>query len=91
MGDYGLLQKGPFMYDDLIKVPLLIWGKGVSKGVSDTVVENIDIVPTILELIGSNIPYGIQGESLHTLIKNISSVRKNLQQLSHMMLEIEGL
>lgn len=76
MGDYGLLQKGPFMYDNLIKVPLLIWGKGVSKGISDAVVENIDIVPTILELIGSNIPYGIQGESLNTLIKNISSARK---------------
>ena len=34
MGDYGLLQKGPFMYDNLIKVPLLFWGKGVEKSVT---------------------------------------------------------
>ena len=76
MGDYGLLQKGPFMYDNLIKVPLLFWGKGVEKSVtSDEIVENIDIVPTILELIGKEVPYGIQGESLKNILQKIDKER----------------
>lgn len=71
MGDYGLLKKGPFMYDDLIKVPLFFWGKGISQGVvSNAIVENIDIVPTILNLIQCDIPYGIQGETLINILQN---------------------
>lgn len=82
MGDYGLLQKGPFMYDSLIKVPLLFWGKGINRSVSSQeIVENIDIVPTILDLINVKIPHGIQGESLINILQNKKSKRKNQSAL----------
>lgn len=70
LGDYGLLKKGPFMYDNLIKVPLMISGKGIESGKSDEIVENIDILPTVLEMIGKKVPYGIQGVSLKNILEN---------------------
>lgn len=70
LGDYGLLKKGPFMYENLVKVPLLFWGKGINKNiVTDEIAENIDILPSLLELIGEEIPYGIQGVSLKNILQ----------------------
>ncbi|MDA0079493.1 sulfatase family protein [Brachyspira hyodysenteriae] len=68
LGDYGLLKKGPFMYDCLIKVPLLFYGKGIVKNRSDEIIENIDILPTILDMLGKEIPYGIQGHSIKNIL-----------------------
>lgn len=68
LGDYGLLKKGPFMYDCLIKVPLLFFGKNIIATRSEEIIENVDIVPTILDLVGNNIPYGIQGHSVKNIL-----------------------
>ena len=68
LGDYGMLRKGPIMYDSIIKTPLLFYGKNIVKNVSDEIVENVDIVPTILDLIGKEIPYGIQGHSIKNIL-----------------------
>lgn len=78
LGDYGLLKKGPFMYDNLIKVPLVFSGKGIKAGKSDEIVENIDILPTVLEMIGKKVPYGIQGVSLKNILtdRNVEKHKK---------------
>ena len=68
LGDYGMLRKGTIMYDSIIKTPLLFYGKNIVKNVSDEIVENVDIVPTILDLIGKEIPYGIQGHSIKNIL-----------------------
>lgn len=54
MGYHHLLLKGGYMYDPLIKVPLIIKYPGIeNRGEkSDALVSNIDLAPTILELVG---------------------------------------
>ncbi|WP_136608557.1 sulfatase family protein [Paenibacillus dokdonensis] len=65
LGDHGLLYKGPWFYEGLTRIPMILKGPGVKKGAkTDALMEHVDIVPTLLELIGkAEIPEGIQGIS----------------------------
>lgn len=66
LGDHGLLYKGCRFYEGLVHVPLIMTYKGsYKKGLkSDTLVELVDIAPTLLQSAGIEIPYYIQGKSL---------------------------
>lgn len=66
LGDHGLLFKGPFHYDCLIRVPLIVkFGKIVEGGSRIAgFSKHIDLLPTVLELAGFACPPGVQGKSL---------------------------
>lgn len=68
LGDRGLLFKGPFMYDNVIKIPLFFYSKEILPRFIDGIIENVDIVPTILDLLGLNIPRPIQGISFKDVL-----------------------
>lgn len=68
LGDHGLLKKGPFMYDSVTNVPLIFYGPNILNGKREQLFENIDILPTILDMLGSDIPYGIQGTSFKSVL-----------------------
>ena len=53
LGDHGIYLKGPYFYDPLVKVPLIIsWPGSIKKAFrSKALVELIDIAPTLLEAI----------------------------------------
>ena len=87
IGQHGLWHKGnaawliegkkgyrPNMYDDAIRVPLLIsWPGVVEPGTTIThVVSNLDLLPTILEIAGVGTPSNLQirGKSLVPLLRN---------------------
>jgi arylsulfatase A-like enzyme len=55
LGDHGLWCKGPFLYEQLIRVPLIIrFPAGVHGGQRvDSIVSHVDLVPTILNLLGA--------------------------------------
>ena len=62
LGDHRLFLKGPWMYEGLIRVPMLFYGRGIPKNTRCTgFMESVDILPTLLELIGEKVPYGVQG------------------------------
>ncbi len=63
MGDHGLWLKGPFFYDGLINVPLIIRAPGFQAGVTDVLASSVDIYPTICELAEVNTPRYIDGIS----------------------------
>ena len=66
LGDHGLLFKGSYMYDGVVKVPLIIRAPGKlppGKRV-DSLVEEVDLMPTLLNLLGVAAPLGVQGQSL---------------------------
>jgi len=64
LGDHGLLYKGPWFYEGLTRVPMIVRGPGVANGMnSAALMEHADIVPTLLEAAGLPIPYGVQGVS----------------------------
>ncbi len=71
LGDHGLYLKGPFFYDCLTRVPLIIrWPHHFKAGKrTDALVELIDLAPTLLEAAGVPWPAGMQGKSLTHLLE----------------------
>lgn len=71
MGDHGLLFKGPFHYDSIIKAPMIIKWPGVIPQGSrySQVTEHTDILPTLLEYAGVRPPYGVQGSSMASVLR----------------------
>jgi arylsulfatase A-like enzyme len=66
LGDHGLLFKGSYMYDGVVKVPLIIRapGKVPAGKVADSLCEEVDLMPTLLGLMGIDAPVGVQGQPL---------------------------
>ncbi len=65
LGDHGHIQKWT-MYDSAVKVPLLFWSKShpLVAGQTDTLVQLMDIAPTILEAAGVPVPASFEARSL---------------------------
>jgi arylsulfatase len=64
-------QHGWFLYDDCLKVPLLIRTAKNKKGRRvESPVSLLDLAPTVLEAAGLTIPETYEGASLFTLTKN---------------------
>jgi len=70
LGDHGIYQKGPYFYDCLTRVPLIIrWPKRFKAGLKvDSLVEMVDLAPTLLDAAGIPEPVGMQGRSLMPLL-----------------------
>jgi len=59
------------LYDEFIRIPLIIWWpKKLNHRIVNELVQQIDIMPTILDILGLPIPEGLQGSSLLPLIKD---------------------
>jgi len=69
MGEHGMQCKGGVFYDCLTRVPLIVsWPEVIPSGVRDTSMVNlIDVVPTLLSLQGMDVPRAMQGEPLPTV------------------------
>jgi arylsulfatase A-like enzyme len=65
VGAHGLADKGPYLYDEICRIPLLACVPGMRSGArSDAVAYNMDLMPTILELAGAPVPAGLDAASL---------------------------
>lgn len=51
-GSHGLRSKGPFVYDEIMRVPLYMKGPGVAPGVTDALCTQVDVARTITALGG---------------------------------------
>jgi choline-sulfatase len=72
LGDHGEQTHGLFVYDEALRVPLIVkqpGGEGAGRRVT-AVAELVDIVPTILDLAKAPDPGGLRGRSLKPLIDN---------------------
>lgn len=65
LGDHFLFYKGPYHYRQCAAVPLIVnWSGRVRRGkVVEGIVQEIDVMPTILELARCSAPSGVQGRS----------------------------
>lgn len=88
IGHHGLWHKGnavwivkgksgprPNMFDDAIRVPLSVRGPGIKQGTTiDQVVSNLDIFPTVLDLVGLGTPPNLhlEGRSFAGLLRGES-------------------
>lgn len=77
--DHGLLLKGCRFFEGLTRVPLMIsWpGKYHRNVVSDALVELTDLVPTILDAVGIEKPYWVQGKSLTPVLTGASETHRD--------------
>ncbi len=65
LGEHQMIFKGPFGYDSLLKVPLVVRGPGVPAGtVVDDPVGTIDLAPTALAAAGLPVPEWVEGRPL---------------------------
>ena len=71
LGDHGILFKGPFHYDSIIKAPMIVKWPGVVPMGSrySQMTEHVDIMPTLLEYAGIRPPYGVQGISMAGILR----------------------
>lgn len=56
-------------YEESIRVPFFIAGPGIVNGSNDEIVLNIDVLPTILDILGQNVSDKVHGRSLLPLLK----------------------
>jgi choline-sulfatase len=73
MGEHGMQCKGGVFYDCLTRVPLIIsWPGHIISGARDnSMVSLIDVVPTLLQLQGMDVPRSMHGQSLPTVTNAI--------------------
>jgi arylsulfatase A-like enzyme len=65
LGDHGELQHGRTLFEELVRVPLVIRAPGLPAGARvDGPVQLEDLAPTLLELLGLEVPGGLDGRSL---------------------------
>src|SRR5207245_1930039 len=69
-GDYGLQRKGVGLPECLVRIPLLFRGPGIppQAALREEFVSLVDLMPTLCEMLGAEIPYGVQGRSLWPLL-----------------------
>jgi arylsulfatase A-like enzyme len=64
-GDHGgVLHRGT-LFDELVRVPFILWGRGVDPGVVDpTLVSTVDISPTLLAAAGLEPSVAMEGRNV---------------------------
>jgi arylsulfatase A-like enzyme/predicted Zn-dependent protease len=78
LGDHGEQEHGLFLYDEAIRVPLIVKQEsnaGAGRRIPD-LVQHVDIVPTILELAKAPVPSNLQGRSLKPLLEGTGRLRE---------------
>ena len=69
LGDHGLFLKGPWFYEPVVRMPLVVaWPGHVVPQRSNALVELMDIAPTLLEAAGLPVHPGMQARSLWPLL-----------------------
>ena len=75
LGERGWWNKGT-LFERCCRAPLLIVAPGVRPGVTRSLVEFLDLFPTVAELCGLPIPSTVEGVSLRPVLEDVSrSVR----------------
>ncbi|MBC7966396.1 MAG: sulfatase-like hydrolase/transferase, partial [Fuerstia sp.] len=78
-GEHAIKGDKRQFYEEAIRLPLIVWdGRNPSAAVSDSLVLNADLSPTIAQLAGAAFPTNLDGKSLVPLLQSPSaSVRSD--------------
>lgn len=70
-GEYGLIKKGVGVPDCLARIPMVWHGPGIVKNKKPHAahVSNVDIMPTICDIVGYPLPDGTMGRSLWPMLQ----------------------
>ncbi len=67
-GEHGYVAHGTSLYEEMVRVPLILFVPGLAPRVLPQPVGLIDVMPTVLAALGVPDPGGLQGRSLLPLI-----------------------
>jgi arylsulfatase A-like enzyme len=78
VGAHGLCDKGPHLYDEEIRIPLVARVPGAAEGTrSNAVAYNMDLMPTILDIAGADVPDDLDALSLMPVVRGeVDKVRE---------------
>ena len=62
--EHGGVGHGQTLYNELVKVPMIIKAKDIEPGEHEEYVQHVDIYPTVLDILGLAPPYKLDGISL---------------------------
>ena len=70
LGEHGWLDKR-FMYEESLRIPLLMqYGNHLPAGSTESaMVQNIDFAPTLLDMVGLDVPSDVQGRSFADAVR----------------------
>jgi hypothetical protein len=77
LGDHGEESHGLFVYDEVLRVPLIVRGPGIAPGRVRAAVRLIDVAPTVLELFGVGSP-SVDGVSLTNLMSGAEEAPRDV-------------
>ena len=63
-GEHGEVTHTLFAYDTTLRVPLILAGPGIPSAVRDVPVSHVDVLPTVLDLLGQELTSSVDGRSL---------------------------
>ena len=65
LGQHGLTAKGPFHYEDMLRIPLIVRAPGsvLAGRVLPALQSHVDFAPTFLDALGISVPGSLQGSS----------------------------
>jgi choline-sulfatase len=75
LGEHGEMEHGIFLYDATLRVPLIMSGPMIRAGQRvQQQVRHVDILPTIADWVGAQVPPGLDGTSLKPLVEGHADV-----------------
>lgn len=75
LGDHGGRYHGTTVYDEQVRVPLVVVGPGVAPGVVKEPVQTIDLLPTVLGALGMPRSPKLRGRDLGALLRDPAGAR----------------
>jgi len=84
IGERSLWDHGHTLYIEQVHVPLIMYSKNIlpEGRIVSSLVQTIDILPTVLDILGIPIPKNISGRSFLPLIRNENNARKREYAIS---------
>jgi len=68
--EHGANQHGNTLYQELLKVPLIIWGNEIKSAVVEQPIESVDLLPSLLEFLNIPLNPPVQGKSFWEVVYN---------------------
>lgn len=79
--DFGLMRKGVGLPESLVRIPMVWSGAGIHPGQHPISVSIADVMPTLCEAIGAEIPSGVQGRSLWPILQGNNYAREEFRSV----------
>lgn len=90
MGSQGLMGKN-IWYEESIRIPFMVRGKGIAPGRTDELFASMDHMPTLLDMAGLPVPDTVQGKSFYPLIDPAGAAEDLTNQAYRRQTEAEAI